>query len=91
MNRLKSETFSAALRSSAWLQLCDVLCTACIQRSDQQLCVSSMLQDSEMQDAFQTLLSYLERLEFTTGDLILFLLKLSGYQKNALLLKSVLD
>lgn len=83
MNMLESETCSAVLRSGAWLQLCDVLCNgssmACIQCRDQLLCVSSMLQDSEMQDAFQTLFSYFENPEFTTGELILFLLKLSDY------------
>lgn len=59
----------------------------CIQCRDQQLCVLSMPQDSEGQGAFQTLFSYFEDLEFTTGELILFFLKLSGYQKNVLLLK----
>lgn len=71
MNMLKSETFGAVLRRGAWLQLCDVFCNgssmACIQCRDQLLCVSSMLQGSEMQDAFQTLFSYYENLEFTTG------------------------
>lgn len=88
---LKSEAFSAALRSGAWLQLCDVLCSGSsvtwIQCRDQQLFVSSMLQDSEMQDAFQTLFSYFENLEFTTDELVLFLLKLPDCQKNILLLK----
>lgn len=88
---LKSETFSAAFKSGAWLQLCDVLCSGSsmtwIRHKDQQLFVSSMLQDSEKQDAFQTLFSYFEGLAFITGELVLFLLKLSDYQKNVLLLK----